>query len=44
MCAGSVVLSVVLCIVGCGVDDDDGVCQISFLHVVECALQRKCLV
>ena len=42
--AGSVVLSVVLCIVGGGVNDDDGVCQIRFSHVVECALQCKCLV
>ena len=43
VCAGSVVLSVVLCIVGGGVYDDDGVCEICFLHVVERTLQCECL-
>ena len=27
VCAGSVVLSIVLCVVGGGVNDDDGVCE-----------------
>ena len=44
VCDGSFVLRIVLCIVGGGVNDNDGICEVVLLHVAECALECECFV
>ena len=42
--AGCVILTVMFCVVGGCVNDDDGVCEVVGFHMVECALKSECFV